>query len=321
MESVRAVLVVFTLASIAAGGGCAELGVITDGSSVSVGRTNGGYLVDGAKLPDQGYGFTTRENWSRRGNRYGTDELVQLLEHVARRMRTKVPDVRLVIADLSARAGGAERLFHRSHQTGRDVDLLYYMRDAAGKPFEADSMRKFDRHLLARDRSGISIDVPRTWLLVRELLTAQEATVQYIFMYQPIAQKVIEYAQSIDEDPIVIARAMKACKQPGDSAPHNDHLHVRIYCPIEDRQFGCVDRGRLELLAEREAERRQTLNAIAEVMPRREIPPGESAADVWAGTASVGTTTGTLGSTTAPSAVFSSLLRARADRIDLRGWR
>ena len=114
---------------------------------------------------------------------------------------------------------------------------------------------------------------------------------------------------------------MEACKQPGDSAPHNDHLHVRIYCPIEDRQFGCVDRGRLELLAEREAERRQTLNAIAEVMPRREIPPGESAADVWAGTASVGTTTGTLGSTTAPSAVFSSLLRARADRIDLRGWR
>jgi hypothetical protein len=31
--------------------------------------------------------------------------------------------------------------------------------------------------------------------------------------------------------------------------------------------------------------------------------------------------TGALGSTETPSAVFNSLIRARADRIDLRGWR
>lgn len=321
VKSVRAVLAVLALASIAASAGCAELGVVTDGSSVSVGKPSRGYLIDGIKLPDHGDGYTTRDTWARRGNRYGTDELVDMLQGVAKRMRTKVRDVRLVIADLSGHAGGAERMFHRSHQSGRDVDLLYYMRDATGRPFEADAMRVFDRRLRARDHSGITVDVPRTWMLVRELLTAPEATVQYIFMYQPIAQKVIEYAQSIDEDPVIIARAIKACKQPGDSAPHNDHMHVRIYCPVEDRQFGCVDIGPLELLAEREAERQQTLQAIAESLPKAEIPPGESAADVWAGTSTLVQTTGTLGSTTAPSAVFSSLLRARADRIDLRGWR
>ena len=352
----RAVLAVMTLAFV----GCAELGVVTDGTSVSYGRPNRGYLIDGVKLPDKGDGFTTREMWAERGNRYGTDELVDLLRGVAKRMRKKVKDVRVVIADLSGDGGGASTLFHRSHQSGRDADILYYMRDADGKPFEADAMRIFDRRLAAKDGSGITVDVPRTWLLVKELLTADEATVQYVFMYQPIAEALIDHAKSIKEDPVLITRAMRACKQPGDSAPHNDHMHVRVYCATEDRQFGCVDQGAMELLAEREAEKRKTLQVIADALPRPEEPaPVITAAQVWAGgstSTTIATTNGTLGSTgdlavdtpaadpaptstpststpsiststvsttstALPTASFSSLLRARADRIDLRGWR
>ena len=25
--------------------------------------------------------------------------------------------------------------------------------------------------------------------------------------------------------------------------PHDDHLHLRIYCAADDRAYGCVDRG------------------------------------------------------------------------------
>jgi penicillin-insensitive murein endopeptidase len=326
---VRAVFVVAALAFA----GCAELGVVTDGSSISYGRPSRGYLIDGVKLPDRGEGFTTREVWSQRGNRYGTNELVVLLKNVAKRMRKQVRDARLVVADLSGNGGGAATKFHRSHQTGRDVDILYYMRDAEGKPHEPQTMISVDRTLTATDFSGTSIDVPRTWKLVRELLTAEEAYVQYIFMYQPIANKLIEHAQSIGDDPIVIARAMRACKQPGDSAPHNDHMHVRIYCPPEDRAFGCVDIGPLELLAERETEKQRQLQMIADALPREPAQPQvASAAEVWEGTArasmatmpsasDAATTNGTFGSTNASDASFSSLLRARSDRIDLRGWR
>ncbi len=395
----RAHVAVLALASVTALGGCAELGVVTDGSSVSYGRPSRGYLIDGVKLPDKGDGFTTRETWSLRGNRYGTNELVVLLKNVAKRMKKKARDTRLVIADLSSRGGGAAHTFHRSHQSGRDVDILYYMRDAEGKPFEADAMRVFDRKLAAKDGSGITVDVPRTWNLVKELLTADEAVVQYIFMYQPIAEKVIEYAQAQKEDPVIVARAIRACRQPGDSAPHNDHMHVRIYCPAEDRAFGCVDIGPLELLAEREAERKKTLELIATSMPADDgtQPAVATAAQVWSGEvappppigsnsvavasstpaplgstpvasstpaplgsmpvaspplalvpgpsvaatptisapptmngtsvvpsnapAAMASSTGALGSTETPSAVFNSLIRARADRIDLRGWR
>ncbi len=284
----RAVLAVFALAFLA--GGCVELGVVTDGSSISYGKPSRGRLIDGVKLPDSGPGFTTREQWSRRGNRYGTNELVHMLKGVAKRMRGKFKDTKLVVADLSANNGGASHLFHRSHQSGRDVDILYYMRDGAGQPFEADAMRVFDRTGRAKDGSGISIDIPRTWLLVKELLTADEAYVQYIFMYQPIAEKVIDYARSRHEDEVIVARAIRACKQPGDSAPHNDHMHVRIYCPAEDRRFGCQDMGPLELLAEREAEAHQIIATIAQSLPAdatdgdayAETQPAQTAADVWA---------------------------------------
>ena len=279
----RAVPVVYALV-LASAAACAELGVVTDGSSVSYGKPNHGVLQDGVKLPDDGPGYTTQALWRERGNRFGTDELVALVRGVSKRVRKKVKDVRLVVADLSSRSGGAAHTFHRSHQSGRDVDLIYYQRDADGKPFEPDSMRVFDGSLAAKDGSGITVDVPRTWLLVKELLTADEAYVQYIFMYQPIAAKLVEYAVSKQEPDWLIARAVKSLTQPGDSAPHNDHLHVRIYCPATDRAFGCVDIGPLELLAEREAERQQIVATIAQALP----PPVtddediETATDLWA---------------------------------------
>ena len=319
----RAVLAVLALALGSAG--CAELGVVTDGTSVSYGKPSRGYLIDGTKLPDKGEGYTTREVWAERGNRFGTDELVEMLKTVARHMHQQIKDVRLVVADLSSNGGGAARKFHASHQSGRDADLLYYMRDAEGQPFEPDAMHVFNRSLTAVDKSGITIDVPRTWLLVKELLTAQEAYVQYIFMYQPIAAKLIEYAQAQHEDPVIIARAIKACRQPNDSAPHNDHMHVRVYCSAEDRQYGCVDVGPLDMLAERETEKQKTLATIAAALPHAEdeapAPAVTTASQVWAAQQAQTQTQTATADSTAPSAAFSSLLRARADRIDLRGWR
>lgn len=234
--------------------GCAELGVVSDGTTISVGKPSHGYLIDGVRLPDRGEGFVTREVWRARNNRFGTDETIGLVTAIARRMQAEVPDVRLVVADLSCQGGGIRPAFHRSHQSGRDVDLLYYMRDAAGQPFEPDAMHVFSGWGHAVDGSGLSIDVPRTWLLVKQLLTAPEATVQWIFMYQPIANRLIDHAREIGEPEALIARARRAVRQPGDSARHDDHMHVRVYCSAADRAYGCVDIGPMELLAERESE-------------------------------------------------------------------
>ena len=225
--------------------GCAELGLVDDGTSRSVGRASNGYIVRPAKIPEHGEGFTTREVWKARDNRYGTDELIELIMGVARRM--PVHDVKLVVADLTSKRGGGAFAFHRSHQSGRDADLVYYMRDKDGKPFEPDAMHVFDDRGKAKDGSGLTLDVARTWLLVRELVTAPEAPVQWIFMYEPIAKLLLDHAADVHEPEKLIARARLTLRQPGDSARHDDHFHVRVYC--SSRDAGCVDMGPMELRA------------------------------------------------------------------------
>lgn len=310
ISDVRAVLAVLALAA-----GCAELGVVSDGTSISVGQTNHGYLVAGARLPDHGEGFTTRDVWVKRNNRYGTDEMVDLLTGVARRMHARFHDVRIVVADLSSNGGGGAYRFHASHQSGRDADLLYYMRDASGQPFEADAMHVFDRHGVARDGSGLRLDVPRTWLLVKELVNAPEANVQYIFMYEPLAELLLDHARKIGEPADLIARARLALRQPGDSAPHNDHLHVRIYCSDADRAYGCVDRGPMELLAEDEARQESWLAQVTDVLTHT-APEAQALGPSAPAIATPAVVTA------APSdAALRSLLRTRADRIDLGRWR
>ncbi|HEX8108643.1 MAG TPA: penicillin-insensitive murein endopeptidase, partial [Kofleriaceae bacterium] len=249
--------------------GCAELGVVGDGTSISVGKASNGYLIEGARLPDHGEGFTTRDVWRARDNRYGTDELIDLVVGVARRMHRQVAGVQIVIADLSGRGGGERYAFHRSHQSGRDADLLYYLRDAGGQPFEPDAMHVFDAAGRARDGSGLTVDVPRTWLLVKELITAPEAPVQWIFLYEPLARRLLDHAARIGEPEAVIGRARKTLKQPGDSARHDDHMHVRVYCSPADRAYGCIDLGPMELLAERQAEP----SPVSELMAALTAPP------------------------------------------------
>ena len=241
-------------AALALVAGCAELGVVSDGTSVSLGKPSNGQIVDGVKLPTQGEGYFTRDRWKTRNNRYGIEELVNLIKSAASRVQAASRGPRLVVADLSGHGGGPVHTWHRSHQSGRDVDLVYFMLDKDGKPFEAETMYELAADGTAKDGSGMRIDIPRTWRLVRELLTAHEATVQYVFMYAPIADMLAEHAEKRGEPAALILRARKAMKQPGDSAPHNDHMHVRIFCPKADRAFGCQDFGPLDLWFEREAE-------------------------------------------------------------------
>jgi penicillin-insensitive murein endopeptidase len=250
---------------------CAEVGVVGDGTSISVGKASHGFIVDGARIPDKGEGFFTREIWRQRGVRYGTDEMVDFLTGVARRLYPKVNrEARIVIADMSLRGGGPATLWHRSHQNGRDVDLLFFMRDASGKTMEADMMHVFDKtpddRLLAKDGSGVTIDIPRTWLFVKEMVTAHEAAVQWIFVYEAIAVKLVEYGTSINEPEAVVQRVRKTLLQPKDAMRHDDHMHVRLYCAVEDRPYGCKDQGSLANLEEREPEHAAMGGAILAAM-------------------------------------------------------
>ena len=236
--------------------GCAAPGLLTDGTSVSVGSFAHGCLRHGARLPAKGEGYVIPPLWSVRNSNYATDELVEALAHVARRVRREYPGSQLGIGDLSQRGGG-DSVLHRSHENGRDADLIYYAVDESGKPVApADAMPRYPFGDLRARQPGPQehgvvygafsprvFDVRRNWALVRALLEEPRIEIQYLFIHEPLKQRLLEYARDQDEDPALLERADALLHQPGDSLPHDDHLHVRIFCSQDDRAYGCSDRG------------------------------------------------------------------------------
>ena len=235
--------------------GCVGPGLLTDGSSVSVGTFTHGLLRHGARLAPKGEGYWIQPLWAARNSNYGTDELVEALQHVARRVHREYPGALLQIGDLSTKGGG-DSVLHRSHENGRDADLIYYAVDGQGKPAPpAESMPRYGADLQARapapPEHGVvfgpfsprSFDVARNWALVRALLEEPRVEVQYLFINEVLKQTLLEWARAHGEDPALVDRADALLHQPGDSAPHDDHLHVRIFCSTDDRPYGCSDRG------------------------------------------------------------------------------
>jgi penicillin-insensitive murein DD-endopeptidase len=237
--------------------GCAGPGLLTDGTSVSVGSHARGLLRRGRRLPPEGEGYRIPGAWKVRQSNYGTDELVGAVVHAARRVARERPGGMLGVADLSLK-GGAESSKHRSHLSGRDVDLHFYSTDAKGMPLPPPELY-LERYGAGGVGLGASdapppgegaiagpprrFDAARNWLLVRALLEDATAEVQWIFVATPLEERLLAYAQAAGEPPALIEQASLVLHQPLDSSGHNDHFHVRLYCAPGDRALGCQDRG------------------------------------------------------------------------------
>ena len=209
--------------------GCVQLGVVSDGTSVSWGPANQGMLLGAVPLPLTGDGFVVHATWAARDTQWGIDELIAVVAWTAREVARAHPGTELAIGDLSI-AGGGRSAHHRSHQTGRDVDLvLFGIKD--GRPVPATAMLPYgdDGHLVADP--AVELDVARQWTVVRGLLSAPGPGIANIFLYAPLRERLLDHARAIGEPEGLIDLAAATMSQPSDSAPHNDHMHVRIYCP------------------------------------------------------------------------------------------
>jgi penicillin-insensitive murein DD-endopeptidase len=236
------------------GAGCAAAGTVHDGTSVSWGRHNSGRLLNPARLPIEGDGYRIPPTWAVRGMNHGTDELVSLVVRAARRVEAELPGSTLFVGNLSPARGGPSR-WHRSHQSGRDVDLMFFALDEQGRPAgPPDAMYVFgpDGWTLetarGRPQPRLQFDAARNWLLVRALLEDPLVEVQYLFISEGLRDLLVEHAIAIGEPPHMVHWARSVLHQPTDSLPHDDHLHVRILCPPSDRVLGCRDVGPLRWL-------------------------------------------------------------------------
>ena len=256
--SARAAVVLLVLGLALGSSGCGWV-FAEDGTSASLGTHADGALRVPVMLPMGGDGYTVPSHWRPRNSNFGTEELVGLLVRSARAVDEQLPGGVVASGDLSRRGGGAS-IEHKSHRSGRDADIFYYAVDEGGRPVApGDAMLRFNadgravRWSPARGEKPPNRSVPhyhfdtkRNWALVRALIVDPGTEVQWIFIQHNLAALLFREAVASGDDPSVLARAAYVLREPSDAEPHDDHMHVRVYCDTRDRAYGCVDKGLVE---------------------------------------------------------------------------
>ena len=205
--------------------------------SLSVGSPVEGFQLRAKRLRESPY--LALKNSERR-TAYGHPSLVLMLQRSARQMAREAAGAVLLVGDLSNEQGGP-LAGHRSHQSGRDADVGFFVTDAKGRPRRVDRFVAFDREGRAQDGSGLLFDDYRNWLLIQMWLKDERAGIKHVFVAKPLRERLLAFASSRPAFRKYAEPAARLLVQPRNSSDHSDHFHVRITCPKGQERL-CVER-------------------------------------------------------------------------------
>jgi LysM repeat protein len=195
-----------------------------------VGQSRGvphrGQLLNGVQLPN------SRAYYRRRPARaWGTNHLVHHIKRATSVVAARYKVHKLALGDASAKKGGFIDQ-HRSHQSGRDVDLgFYFNKTPSGYPENFVVGNRKNLHLAAN------------WLLVSTLAAThgQNGGVSKIFLDYDVQGLLYKFAK---KQGVPQRRLDKMFQYPDGRGSasgfirhekgHDDHYHVRFKCPAGD---------------------------------------------------------------------------------------
>lgn len=179
--------------------------------SLSLGKANRGGLFNGVELPESPL-------WRRvePDKAFGTQETIDGISHAIHAVHRTFADTHeLWVGHISRQRGGWLRP-HRSHQSGRDVDLGFYYTD--------------DSRWYVRG-SEKNLDVARNWVLLKTLLV--ETDVEFVFLDRSVQRLMIEYAKATGEDAAWLEATFEGDRRDAQCIVrhvwgHATHMHVRF---------------------------------------------------------------------------------------------
>ncbi|WAS93310.1 penicillin-insensitive murein endopeptidase [Nannocystis punicea] len=191
---------------------------------LSIGKPNRGKLVRGVELPDRPDLYVKRKPDEAYGS---THTIMQTLAAITRFRHESSFKGQVVIGGMSRARGGRFRP-HKSHQSGRDVDIrLPLLRSAEGK-----------KHTTSAD-----VDWKATWQLMRAFLDTGE--VEYIFLEYSLQKRIYKVAresgvsrEQLDawlEWPVKIKSRSNKRVLIRHVEGHRTHMHVRIRCGANEK--------------------------------------------------------------------------------------
>lgn len=207
--------------------------------AASVGSPNEGRLEGGKKLEP------TKSLRLVGGHRWGVPSLVGMLERSAAKVAKRFPGSTLNVGDLS-RKGGGDVDGHRSHESGRDADVGFYLRKG-GKPWADPRFSAIDADGTVVGRPAVRFDDARNWALIEAWLTDREANVLQIFVAQHLKLRLLAEARRSGAPAALQNRAAFVLIQPSRALPHDNHFHVRVACPRSSDD--CIEFGTRETKA------------------------------------------------------------------------
>lgn len=193
----------------------------------SLGRPTAGALEYGVHL---GTGPGYRLRFPR--NAYGLEGVNKTLKLCAKRVKDQLPGSHDILVGDISRPGGGHFPPHASHQSGRDVDVGYYL---------ASQQQNATMHRVRADE----VDYQRTWALLKCYLTTDKVVRVYIDRKIQVAMVAwLREKRAIDERHIPRLFDIEG----GDEAlvqhapKHDTHLHVRFAC--DPGQDECAEEER-----------------------------------------------------------------------------
>ncbi len=182
---------------------------------LSLGAPNAGALVNGVQMPKSDK-WTVSDPSCAWGTQETVDAIARSIEKVAADHPGAPP---LAIGHISSRKGG-HLSPHRSHQSGRDVDLGYYH-----APPRASFVRATEQNL----------DLERTFALVKTIV--RETDVDLVLIDTAVQRLLVNHARQKGEDEAWIDQVFQVRgKNPRPvvrhARGHGNHLHVRFVSPV-----------------------------------------------------------------------------------------
>jgi penicillin-insensitive murein DD-endopeptidase len=209
----------------------------------SLGSPTEGHLIGGSHLGESEY--LRIEPGDTAGDvRWGLEPLVTMLDRAARAVRRQFPGSVTSVGHLS-REGGGDIDRHRSHESGRDADVVFFVRSAAGRQLLSPHFVSFRADGTAPSWPGAYFDDAKNWALVAAFVGDAEAHVTHLFIASPLRARLLAYAERTGAPQETRMRAAELMQQPHGVLPHDDHFHVRIGCPA--RMSGCVENPAVRL--------------------------------------------------------------------------
>jgi len=201
--------------------------------ALSHGSPNDGWLENGIRLPES-RDYQRRSTWLLFGS---THTLEVLVNAIARFRHEYHFDGMLVLSDISQKSGRLLRP-HKSHQSGRDIDIWLPTIKGAYKDFYLRADRKPkppEVHWLA------------AWALAKSLIDTGE--VRYIFLNYGVQEKLFQAAQQLGatEQELDMIQWTPGVSEDNRRNPgiirhamgHTGHMHVRFKCSAEEKKGDC----------------------------------------------------------------------------------